>query len=202
MDEMNVGDDIVKLEDESVFERAFAAYSVVLVGTKEPETDYNLAPKHMVTPLGWSGYYGFACSPDHGTSQNIKRTEEFTISYPRPDQIVSISLSAETRDSNDEKPALEALETLEAPTIDAPFVAEGYIYLECKLKKIVDDLGENNFIIGEIVNKYVHEDALRQPDRDDADLIKENPILAYLHPERYTEIEYSQAFPFPKKFKK
>lgn len=202
MPDNQLGDDVVTLEDESAFERAFAAYSVVVVGTRDPDGDYNLAPKHMVAPLGWSGYYGFACSPEHGTARNIKQNEEFTVSYPRPDQIVSVSLSAQTRTPDDHKPELQSLSTIKAPDVDANFIKNAYIYLECKLEQIIQNLGENNFIVGKIVGSHVHEDALRRPDTDDAELIKENPILAYLHPARYTEIDYSQAFPFPKDFDK
>ncbi len=195
------GENVVTI-DESPFERAFTASSVVLVGTREKNGDPNLAPKHMVTPMGWSGYYGFACSPEHTTTDNIQRTEEFTVSYPRPDQIVSISFSAEARDEYGDKPKLDELNLMEAAEVDAPLVEEAYIYLECELDRILEDLGENNFVVGKIVRKYVHEDALRTPDRDDAELIQDNPILAYLHPDRYTEIDYSQAFPYPRNFKK
>lgn len=199
MAEDQSGSDIVSI-DESPFERAFAAYSVVLVGTLEEDGDPNLAPKHMVTPMGWDGYYGFACSPEHSTTDNIKRTGEFTVSYPRPEQIVSVSLSAEPRNAEGEKPNLDQLEMIDAITVDAPFVKDAYIYLECELKEIMDDLGESNFIVGKIVEKYVHQDALRSPDKDDAELIQNNPILAYLNPGRYSEIDYSQAFPFPRDF--
>jgi flavin reductase (DIM6/NTAB) family NADH-FMN oxidoreductase RutF len=193
------GSDIVSI-DESPFERAFAAYSVVLVGTLEEDGDPNLAPKHMVTPMGWDGYYGFACSPEHSTTDNIKRTGEFTVTYPRPEQIVSVSLSAEPRDEDDEKPDLDQLEMMDAVSVEAPLVDNAYIYLECKLDRIISDLGENNFVVGEIVDQHVHADVLRDPDKDDADLIREHPILAYLHPGRYAEIDYSQAFPFPRNF--
>lgn len=197
--EDQLGSEIVSI-DESPFERAFAAYSVVVVGTLEEDGDPNLAPKHMVTPMGWDGYYGFACSPQHSTTDNIKRTGEFTVTYPRPEQIVSVSLSAEPRDESDEKPDLDQLDLVDAVSVEAPLVDDAYIYLECELKQIISDLGENNFIVGEIVDQHVHQDALRDPDKDDADLIREYPILAYLHPGRYSEIDYSQAFPFPRDF--
>lgn len=196
------GDDIVAIEDESVFEEAFAAYSLVVVGTLEPDDRYDLAPKHMVAPLGWSGYFGFACSPEHSTTTNIKRTGEFTVSYPRPDDVVSISLTAEPRDEDDQKPDLDALSTIEAPHVDATFIENSYIFLECELERIIEDLGDNNFVIGEITGQYAHRDVLRDKERDDADIINDNPILAYLHPGRYAEITDSQAFPFPRGFKK
>lgn len=196
-------DDVVSIPlDESVFEKTFAAHSVVLIGTRDENGDYNLAPKHMATPLGWSNYFGFVCSPDHRTFQNIERTGEFTVSYPRPEQILSVSLSAEPRDADDHKPDLEQLETVRSTNVDADFIQESYIYLECHLETTSGQFGDNQFIAGEIIGQYVHRDVKRSPDRDDADIINENPVLCYLHPGRYAEIEDSQAFPFPDGFEK
>lgn len=202
MDKDFFKEEIISLEDTSPFEKVFASYSLVVIGTLEEDGVYNLAPKHMVTPVGWSGYFGFACSPDHHTTKNIKRTEEFTVSYPHPDEIVSISLSAEPRDDKGHKPDLSELETVDSPKIDAEFIKNSYIYLECELKKIFNELGENNFIIGEIIGKYIDKNAIRTQDKDDAETIHNNPILAYLHPGRYSKIDSSNSFPFPKNFKK
>ncbi|NIQ57054.1 MAG: flavin reductase, partial [Gammaproteobacteria bacterium] len=52
---------------------------LVLVGTREGEGAYDLAPKHMATPLGWGDYFCFVCTPEHRTYQNATREEEFTV---------------------------------------------------------------------------------------------------------------------------
>jgi flavin reductase (DIM6/NTAB) family NADH-FMN oxidoreductase RutF len=183
--------------DESAFEKCFAAYSVVLVGTRNEDGDDNLAPKHMATPLGWSNYFGFVCTESHQTFANIEQTEQFTISYPRPNQILSVSLAAEPRDEDGEKPDLGELPTAEADAVNAPLVSEAYLQLECQLHSISEPFGDNQMIAGDIVEQRIHRDALRGPDRDDNELINENPVLAYLHPGRYAEVHDSQAFPFP-----
>lgn len=186
--------------DESVFDKAFAAYSVVIVGTSEENGETDLAPKHMVTPLGHSNYFGFVCNPSHHTFQNVQSTGEFTISYPRPNQIVSVSLAAEPRNEADQKPDLDQLETIDAPTVDAEFVRDSYIYLECELDSISDPFGDDHLIVGNVIDQYVHKDVARSAERDDAEIIDEHPILCYLHPGRYAEIHDSQAFPFPRGF--
>ncbi|MFB6347508.1 MAG: flavin reductase [bacterium] len=197
----SLGEDVVTLqENEAVFEKAFAAYSVVLIGTHEEDGSTDLAPKHMITPLGWDDYFGFVCTPEHSTFQNVKRTEEFTVSYPRPEQIVSVSLSAEPRSGDDKKPDLNELDTVPATAVEAECLQDAYIYLECTLEGISQDFGENNLIAGNIVAKHVHSDALRSTDRDDNDVINQNPLLTYLHPGRYSTIDDSNAFPFPKDF--
>ena len=85
--------------DQPIWERFFAVFPLVLVGSKE-ESGYDLAPKHMAIPLGWDNYFCFVCSPRHGTYQNIRRHPEFTVSYPRPSQVVTTSLSAAPREAD------------------------------------------------------------------------------------------------------
>ena len=67
-----------------IWDRFFTVFPLVIVGSKEPDGRYDLAPKHLAMPLGWENYFGFVCSPRHGTYHNIRRNAAFTVSYPRP----------------------------------------------------------------------------------------------------------------------
>ena len=78
------------------WERFFWVAPLVLVGTREADGSHDLAPKHMAMPVGWENYFGFVCTPRHHTYLNIRRSGVFTISYPRPDQLVLASLPAYT----------------------------------------------------------------------------------------------------------
>jgi flavin reductase (DIM6/NTAB) family NADH-FMN oxidoreductase RutF len=89
---------------------------LVLIGTKEKD-GYDLAPKHMATPMGWENYFGFVCAPRHRTYQNIKHERVFTVSYPRPTQLVLTSLAAASRCGDDAKPSLLALPTFPASQV-------------------------------------------------------------------------------------
>lgn len=192
-------DHVYTLQDESPFECTFSPHSLVVVGTKDADGEYNLAPKHMITPIG-EDHFGFVCSSEHHTADNIRRLEEFTVSYPRPEQILSISLSAEPRDQTGHKPDLKQLETVQAPNTDAVFIQSSYLFLECTLQEVVTLPEEILFFIGAITDKHAHQDALRSTEQDDADLLHDNPLLAYLHPGRYASIQESNAFPFPQDF--
>jgi flavin reductase (DIM6/NTAB) family NADH-FMN oxidoreductase RutF len=86
--------------------------------------------------------------------------------------------------------------------VDAAFVADGYLFLECELHQMVDELGENSLIIGSIVKARVAEDALRASGLDDEDLVYNAPLLAYLYPGRFAEISDSTQLPFPAGFKR
>ena len=52
--------------DFPIWDRFFTVAPLVLVRTKEAE-DYDLAPKHMVTPLGWENDFAFVCTARHRT---------------------------------------------------------------------------------------------------------------------------------------
>lgn len=145
-----------------IWDRFFLVAPLVVIGTKEATESYDLAPKHMAMPLGWENYFGFVCTPTHGTYQNILREKEFTVTFPKPEQIVLTSLSATPRCDDYSKPSLQMLPTQKASVVDGVFLAEGYYFLECHLDKIIDDFGKNSLIVGRIVAAYVDREALRQ----------------------------------------
>ena len=197
----HVHENLVTLrEDPPLWDRVFTVNPLVLVGTKETDGGYDLAPEHMAFPMGWENYFGFVCTPRHTTYHNARREGVFTVSYPRPTQVVLASLAASPREGDGAKPALYALPTFPAIEVDGVFVEDAYLFLECVLDRIVDDFGENSLIAGRVVVAHVREDYLRSLDRDDNDLIHDSPLLAYLSPGRYAHVENSNSFPFPANF--
>ncbi len=185
-----------------IWDRVFMVFPLVIVGTKEADEDYDLAPKHMAMPVSWENHFGFVCTPRHGTYHNIKRQGEFTVSYPNPSQWMQASLTASPRCEDGHKHALDLIETFPAEQVDGVLVADSYLYFECKLDRIIDDFGVNSLIIGKIVTTHVDEAALRSAEQDDQEVIFNRPLLSYLHPGRFAEIKQSLAFPFPKGMKK
>lgn len=79
---------------------------------------------------------------------------------------------------------------------------DSYLLLECELERIVDGFGPNSLIAGKVMAAYARRDALRGDDRDDQDVLKARPLLAYLHPNRFTKIVTSQSFPLPAGFRR
>ncbi len=180
--------------------RAFSVAPLVLVGTREGD-GYDFAPKHMAMPLGWEGFYCFVCSPRHATYRNVNAHPQFTVSFPRPEQILESSFAAGGRIADDEKPTLAAVPTAPARVVDVPVVVGCALYLECELERIVDGFGPNSLIVGRVVAASAARDALRDPDVDDADLVHRLGLLAYLAPGRFADIRDSRAFPFPIDFR-
>ena len=156
----------------------------------------------MAFPMGWDNYFGFVCTPRHRTYHNAKREGGFTVSYPNPDQVVLASLSASPRCDDDTKPIIDLLPTFPARMIEGVLLEDAYLYYECEFDRIVDGFGVNSLITGRIVAAYVRERALRSSDRDDNEVVRDAPLLAYLQPGRFAAIRESQSFPFPEHFER
>ena len=186
--------------DQPIWDRFFTISPLVVVGSKQPDGSYDLAPKHMATPVGWQNYYGFVCSPRHATYHNIKREGAFTLSFPRPTQVVTSSLAASPRCEDTAKPALTLLPTRPSSVVDGVFLEDCSLALECRLHSVTDGFGVNSLIVGTIVAAEVDETYLRISDRDEGEQVFEAPLLAYVSPGRYAEIHQTAKFPFPKGF--
>ena len=184
------------------WERVHTVAPLVVVGTKEDD-GYDLAPKHLAGPLSWEGHYGFVCSARHSTYHNAKAHRGFTVSYPRPDQVVLASLAAAPREGcESDKPIVHGLPTFTGSVIDAPLLMNAYFFLECELDRIVDGFGPNSLIAGRVVAAHAHEDGLVVSDEPVGEKIRRNPLLAYIDPGRYARIEETSVFPFPDGFRR
>jgi flavin reductase (DIM6/NTAB) family NADH-FMN oxidoreductase RutF len=183
-------------ETTPIWERVFTVAPLVVVGTKEGE-GYNLAPKHMVVPLGKGNYIGFVCTPEHSTFRNIEQHKSFTVNYVRPDQLLVASLAASPRVGDEgEKPGLQGLPVKPASIIDGVMLEEAYLQFECRLLQIIDGFGANSLIAGKIVAAYADERTMPLWDADYQSALHEAPILVYIHPGRFAEIRDTLAFPF------
>lgn len=185
-----------------LWSRVFTVSPLVVVGTREEGGGYDLAPKHLAMPLGWDHYFGFVCTPRHATYRNARREGAFTVSYPRPTQVVTTSLTASSRRGEEgPKPIVDLLETIPATEIDAIFLRDAYLFLECAFDRTIDGFGgDAELVTGRIVAARAHPDAIRMSEVDDQDLVHDAPLLAYLDPGRFATVRDSRPFPFPSGF--
>ena len=198
MNEANQSSRLVDIAtDRPVWDRFYSVAPLVLVGTVDPDGSLALAPKHMAAPMGWENYFGFVCTPSHGTFRNIERSGVFTVSFPKPSQVLFSSLAASPRLPAGDKPVIEYFATFPAKSIEGGLIEEAYLYFECRHFKTVSGFGRNCLITGEIIAAYGEPGFLRSSDVDDQELIHESPLLAYLAPGRFATIDRSNAFPFP-----
>jgi flavin reductase (DIM6/NTAB) family NADH-FMN oxidoreductase RutF len=187
-----------------IWHRFFWVSPLAVIGTLEPDGRIDFAPKHMVTPMGWDNFFGFVCTPRHSTYVNIERDGVFTVSMPRPDQVLLASLCAAPRCGGEQgdKPVIETLQTRPASIVKGSFLAQSYLFLECEKYKIVDGFGENSLVTGRIVAAHIARDSIRTLEHDGQDLIRQAPLLAYLPPARFATIERTFSFPFPAGFQR
>ena len=191
-------DDPIRLDvTQPIWDRIFTIAPLVVVGTREEGGKFDMAPKHMATPLSWDNYFGFVCMPSHRTYQNARREREFTVSFPQPDQVVLASLAASPRCDDRTKPVLQELPTIAARSVDCCLLANSYLFLECRLERIVDGFGENSLIAGRIIEAHASATALRGNDRDDQQLLQDSPLLAFVSPAQYATVRQCNSFPFP-----
>jgi len=186
--------------DRPIWDRFFTVFPLVVVGSKEPDGTFDLAPKHMAIPLGWQNFYAFVCTPRHATYRNVQREQQFTVSFPSPTQVVTSSLAASPRCEDETKPVVSALATDPATQVDGVLVRDSYLHLECRLHSIVDGFGVNSLIIGTVVAAGVHDAYLRVSEQDEGEQIVRAPLLAYVSPGRYAEVARTARFPFPAGF--
>ncbi len=184
-----------------VWERFFTVAPLVIVGTTDADGSPDLAPKHMVAPMGWQNIFGFVCSPSHATCSNIERTGEFTVSFPRPSQVLYASLAASPRQDG-RKPVLDYFSTIPGQVVGARLVEDAYLYFECRHSRTISGFGDNCLIVGDIIAAYADASFLRSNELDDQELIHNAPLLAYLAPGRFAAIQDSTAFPFPANMRK
>ncbi|MEJ1222881.1 flavin reductase [Sediminicola sp. 1XM1-17] len=188
--------------DTPIWNQFFTVAPLVVIGSKEG-SKYDLAPKHMTTPIGSSNFFGFVCTPKHATYHNVKETGQFTVSFPLPEQIVLSSLSATPRcgESSSEKHIIPSLPTVKATAVDALFLEHSYLYLECELFKVIDGFDDYSIITGKTIAAFVRHDYHRNTEKEDQEMINQHPLLAYIAHGRFASIAETYNFPFPKGFK-
>ncbi len=202
MNEKSNFEDFISLNvNECIWDDFYTVAPLVVIGTKENDV-YDLSPKHMVTPIGFSNYLGFVCTPRHRTYHNIKKENNFTVSFVRPNQILLTSLAAIPRceDNQYSKEIVKKIPTIPATKNDNIFIADSYVLLECTLHKIIDGFDDYSIITGQIDAAFVHKDYKIFDEASQQKNIYDNPLLAYIAQGRFASIKETFSFPYPKDF--
>ena len=186
-----------------IWDRVFTVAPLVIVGSNGKH-GHDLAPKHMASPIGFGNYFGFVCTPRHCTYDNIKELGAFTVSFPTPDQLVSISLSASPRNGDHSRfdAILNSLRTIKASSMDILMIDGAYLYLECDLHKIIDGFDDYSLITGVVRKVHVQREYLKTTESDENEQIRNHPLLAYIANGRFARVTETFNFPFPKDFQR
>ena len=144
---------------------------VLIVGTYDEEKNPN------AMNAAWGGIYDtnqvMVClADDHKTTENIKKTGAFTVSFATVSTVVSCDYVGIVS-ANDEpnKFAKAGFHAEESEFVNAPIIKELPMTVECKLLKF----NEDGICIGEIVNVSADESVL--DDNGKIDAKKLDPII-------------------------
>ena len=134
---------------------------IALVGSKDVNNNYNLAPFSFFNAFGANPpIIGFspALSGRTGlpkdTLLNIKSTQEFTVSVVTSDLVYQTSLASCEFDKNIDEFEKSGLNKNPSKVISVPGVKESPFIMECKLIEIIElgsKPGSGNLILGEVV---------------------------------------------------
>ena len=188
---------------ESIWEHFYTVAPLVVIGSKE-EQGFDLAPKHMATPLGFSDFFGFVCTPRHNTYHNIKKHLRFSVSFVKPDQILLSSLAAMPRCAVKDFPQeiTNQIPTITLNNEASIFVKDSYVMLDCSLHKIIDGFDDYSLITGKIEQAMVHKNYKIVSDEGHQKQIYDHPLLAYIAQGRFASIKETLSYPYPKDFQR
>ena len=188
---------------ESIWEHFYTVAPLVVIGSKE-EQGFDLAPKHMATPLGFSDFFGFVCTPRHNTYHNIKNHSRFSVSFVKPDQILLSSLAAMPRCAVKDFPQeiTNQIPTITLNNEASIFVKDSYVMLDCSLHKIIDGFDDYSLITGKIEQAMVHKNYKIVSDEGHQKQIYDHPLLAYIAQGRFASIKETLSYPYPKDFQR
>ena len=144
---------------------------VLIVGTY----DENCAPNAM--NAAWGGIYDtnlvMVClADDHKTTENIKKTGAFTLSFATAKTVVPCDyVGIVSANDEPDKFAKAGFHATKSEYVNAPIIEELPMTVECKLLKF----NEDGICIGEIVNVSADESILDEKGKVDAK--KLDPII-------------------------
>ena len=181
--------------EQPIWDRFFTVAALVVIGTRNTDGSYDLFGTHQGYPLEPANLFAFLASPLETAVANALRERAFSVSFPRPQQVVEASIAAAAATDKGPHPLAAEIQTFPAQRIDAPLLSKAQLFLECQVDRVVEDLDDRVLVIGSLVAAHLDPDCRRLSDRDDADLLRRNPLLAFVAPGRVTAIAQTDAFP-------
>ena len=144
---------------------------VLIIGTY----DQNGNPNAM--NAAWGGIYDtdqiMVClADDHKTTDNIKKTEAFTVSFATAETVAACDyVGIVSANDLPDKFARAGFHAVKSEFVNAPIIEELPMTVECRLLKF----NEDGICIGEIVNVSADESVLDENGKIDAKLL--DPII-------------------------
>lgn len=139
------------------------------IGSQAKDGSYNLAPYSFFNAISDTPKLVMFSSSGHkDLVANIEETGEFTASFVSRDLAEKMNLTSLNAPRGESEFEIAGLTPAVGTLVAAPFVAEAYAALECKVterfqpKTLTGDLSENYVVIGQVVGIHIREEAIRE----------------------------------------
>lgn len=156
------------------------------IGTKSKDGVLNLAPYSFFAAIAdRPPLVMFSSSGRKDSQRNAEETGVFTTNLAGRALLDAMNLSSVAAPSEIDEFALAELTPVMGRLVDAPFVAEAYAALECRVVEIKPLRGldgiesENTMIIGQVVGVHIRDEAIRDG-RLDMGLVRPLGRLGYM----------------------
>jgi len=153
---------------------------------------YDSNGKPNIMTVAWGGFcsseppsISISVYPEHHSFQSILERKAFTVSVPSVDLAREVDFAGLTSGADLDKFAVAGLTAIRAEHVDAPFVAEAPVVVECRLSRSVE-VGVQTILIGEIVDVKAEEDVLGANGLPD--ILKVRPLIYEPGNGRYVSI--------------
>ncbi|KQV42524.1 MULTISPECIES: flavin reductase family protein [unclassified Rhizobium] len=138
------------------------------IGSRAKDGSYNLAPYSFFNAISDTPKLVMFSSSGHKDSvANIEETGEFTANFVSRDLAEKMNMTSLNAPRGESEFEIAGLTPAVGTLVVAPFVAEAYAALECKVtemfqpKTLTGDLSENYMVIGQVVGIHIREEAIR-----------------------------------------
>lgn len=156
------------------------------IGTKSKDGVLNLAPYSFFAVIAdRPPLVMFSSSGRKDSQRNVEETGVFTTNLAGRALLDAMNLSSASAPSDVDEFALAGLTPAMGRLVDAPFVAEAYAALECRVVEVKPLKGldgvesENTMIIGQVVGVHIRDEAIRDG-RLDMGLVRPLGRLGYM----------------------
>ncbi|QRM45458.1 flavin reductase family protein [Rhizobium sp. BG4] len=151
------------------FKAIVAPRPIGWIGTKGTDGSLNLGPYSFFNAISdRPKLVMFSSSGRKHSQQNARETGVFTCSFVSRNLVDQMNLSSATVPYGVNEFEFSGLTAKQGEIVDAPYVAEAFAVLECKVTEIIEPRGlsgepsENVMVIGEVVGIHIDETIIRE----------------------------------------
>ncbi|MCO6186297.1 flavin reductase family protein [Rhizobium sp. L1K21] len=138
------------------------------IGTKGEDGSINLAPYSFFAPLSDKPkLVMFSSTGRKDSLRNIEETGVFTCNLASHDLLHQMNASSAPAPYEFDEFGFAGLTAVPGKLVDAPYAAEAYAVLECRvveikpLKGLGGEASQNTMIIGQVVGTHIRDEAIR-----------------------------------------